>query len=161
MSPEVEERLEYERMRGEYLSLFASLEFNLTFLLSEFLDVQSHPDEFRKWFASAPLPFNSKVSLFEMLTRESIMLSQFGDLGAELRDSNGFRNILAHSFRWSNSTMTARDKEVPEEQVAFPVVREKLERLRHLENLIVNMLANKIQGPIQPFSADDFADWPI
>ena len=35
---------------GEYLSLVASLEYNLTFLLAEYLNVQSHPEEFHSWF---------------------------------------------------------------------------------------------------------------
>ena len=58
-----EQGQEYERMRGEYLSLVASLEYNLTFLLAEYLDVQSHPEEFHSWFAHVPIPFGAKVNL--------------------------------------------------------------------------------------------------
>ena len=49
-----EQEQEYERMRGEYLSLVASLEYNLTFLLAEYLSVQSHPEEFHSWFTQVP-----------------------------------------------------------------------------------------------------------
>ena len=152
---------EYERMRGEYLSLVASLEYNMTFLLAEYLNVQRYHEEFHYWFTQVPIPFGAKVSLFEILTRESTVLSQFGDVGADLRDSYAFRNTLAHSFRWTDSTMTARGRQIPDEQVAFPVLKEKLERLRHLENLFLAMLADEIEGPHPPISADDFADWPL
>ena len=33
---------EYDRMRGSYLGLMASLEMNLTFLLAEWLEVGRH-----------------------------------------------------------------------------------------------------------------------
>ena len=45
---------EYERMRGEYLSLVASLEYNLTFLLAEYLNVQRYHEEFHYWFTQVP-----------------------------------------------------------------------------------------------------------
>ena len=155
-----EQEQEYERMRGEYLSLVASLEYNLTFLLAEYLNVQSHAEEFHFWFTQVPIPFGAKVNLFEALTRDSTVSSQFGDVGSDLRDSYTFRNTLAHSFRWTNRTMTARGRQIPDEHVAFPVLKERLERLRQLENLFVNLLANEIEGPLPPISADDFADWP-
>ena len=50
-------------MRGEYLSLMASIEFNLTFLLTEYIDVRNSRDQFLQWFTRAPIPFGSKVRL--------------------------------------------------------------------------------------------------
>ncbi len=152
---------EYERMRGEYLSLVASLEFDLTLLLCEYIDPQHHGEEFQRWFIHVPISFGWKVKLFEALTRESTMLSQFGDVSTDLKDSYTFRNILAHSFRMLDTAMTARGERLPDEQVALPILRAKLEKVRRLENLIGDMLSSELQGPPQPISADDFADWPL
>ena len=41
-----EQAREYDRMRGSYLGLVASLEMNLTFLLAEWLEVGRHREEF-------------------------------------------------------------------------------------------------------------------
>lgn len=154
------EDAEYERMRGEYLSLVASLEYQMTFLLSEYLAVGNHPGEFLDWFTHAPIPFWSKLNLFEVFIRDSSMLAQFGDVSADLRDSYEFRNTLAHSFRWFRGSMTARGKEIPDERVASEVLRQRLGRVRQLEQLVGAMLADHLQGPLPPISADDFADWP-
>ncbi len=151
---------EYEQMRGEYLSLMASLELNLTFLLAECLDVRNHKEEFQRWFARAPLSLGSKLRLFESMTKNSVLPNQFVSAVVQIRDSNDFRNTLAHSFRQFGRTMTARGREIPAEYVTFQVLRGKLVNLRQLENLISNMLADAIQGPLPPISANDFADWP-
>ena len=50
-----EQAREYDRMRGQYLGLVASLEMNLTFLLAEWLEVGNHRTEFHKWFMEAPI----------------------------------------------------------------------------------------------------------
>ena len=71
------------------------------------------------------------------------MSSQFGDVGADLRDSYAFRNPLAHSFRWTNSTMTARGRQIPDEHVAFPVLQERLERLRQLEHPLRQLVGQR------------------
>jgi len=57
--------------------------------------------------------------------------------------------------------LTARGKRIPARRVTFSTLQNKLEKLRSLENLIVNMLANEIEGTLPPISVDDFADWPI
>ncbi len=156
-----EQEQEYERMRGEYLSLIASIEFNMTFLLAEYLEVQRHSEEFHQWFRHAPIPFGSKVNLFEIFIGESTMVStNYGNACADLRESYEFRNTLAHSFRTYGGMTTARGREIPEEQVAFPVLKEKLERVRRLESMVGAMLYDHLVGEIPPFSADDFADWP-
>lgn len=161
MSISPEQAQEYEQMRGEYLSLVSSLDFNLTLLICEHLDVRHHKEEFQRWFTRLPIPSGQKLELFEILTRESTMLSQFGDVWGDLKDSFQFRNILAHSFRVFDSTMTARGRTVPDEQVAFPILKSKLDKVRQLENLMGHMLNDILQGPPLPISADDFADWPI
>ena len=161
MSNSSEQVREYERMRGEYLSLVASLEFNLTVLLCEYLDPQNDKEKFQRWFISVPIPFGWKVKLFKELTGESTMLSQYGDVWADLRDSYNFRNILAHSFRMSDSTMTARGETLSDEQIALPILKAKLDKVRQLENLIGAMLDSEMQGSLPPISADDFADWPL
>ncbi|MXZ92200.1 MAG: hypothetical protein F4W95_15430 [Chloroflexi bacterium] len=96
MSPE--QAAEYNRMRGEYLGLMASLELNLTWLLTEWLDVGNHREEFRRWFSEAPIPLRSKLRLYEAVTENSLMTEQFGDLPGQIRECYDFRNTLAHSF---------------------------------------------------------------
>ena len=151
---------EYESMRGEYLSLMASIEFDLTFLLAEYIDVRNFRDEFLQWFTRAPIPFGSKVRLFEAMIKDNTMLIQFGDIASQLRSSNEFRNTLAHSFRQFNGTMTSRGERIPTERVTFGALKDRLDSLRRLENLIGAMVYDHLQGPPVPISADDFADWP-
>ena len=91
-------------MRDEYLNLIPSLEYNLTCLLAEYLDVQIYLEEFNSWFTRVPTPFGAKPNLFEVFTRESSMLSQLADANAEFRASCDFRNTLAHSFPRSDRT---------------------------------------------------------
>ena len=147
-------------MRGEYLSLMASIEFDLTFLMAEYIDVRNFRDEFFQWFTRAPIPFASKVRLFETMIKNNTMLIPFGDIAGQLRSSNEFRNTLAHSFRQFDSTMTSRAQRIPTEQVTFGALKDKLDSLRRLESLIGGMLHDHLQGPPFPISADDFADWP-
>lgn len=154
-----EKEREYERMRGEYLSLMASLEFDLTFLMVEYLKVENYREEFRQWFTHAPIPLGSKIRLFESMIGETLA-HQFGDVATQLRKSQDFRNTLAHSFRQLDRTMTSRGREVPAERVTFEALRDELEKLRSLEDLIGGMLAAELQGPLPPISADDYADWP-
>ena len=157
---QLSEEAEYERMRGEYLSLVASIEYQMTFVLCEYLAVQNHPGEFFQWFTHAPIPFLSKLNLFEVFVKDSSMLEQFGDVSVDLRDSYEFRNTLAHSFRRFHGSMTARGKEIPDERVAPAVLKQRLDRVRQLEQLVSAMLADQIEGFPPPISADDFADWP-
>jgi hypothetical protein len=49
---------------GEYLSLMASTEYSLTFLIAETLEVGFKYEEFERWLIEAPIPFNAKVALF-------------------------------------------------------------------------------------------------
>ena len=151
----------YQSMRGEYLSLMASLEFDLTFLVTEYLDIGNYHAEFSEWFTRAPIPFGWKISLFEKMIRANTMLEQFGDICAQLRDFHDFRNTVAHSFRQMDRTLTARGKEIPAETVTFEALLQKLQQLRRMENLIESMVYSELQGPVEPISADDFADWPI
>ena len=151
---------EYERMRGEYLSLMASLEFHLTFLLVEYLEVHNHEAEFRGWFLEAPIPFRSKVRLFERIMEGTMLEELHGDVLGDMREAYDFRNGLAHSFRQSASTTTARGKNVVEQRVSFEAISGKLLKLRALENLIGGMLLAALEGPPVPTSADDYADWP-
>ena len=154
-----EKEREYERMRGEYLSLVASLEFDLTFLLVECLRVENYQEEFRQWFTHASIPLGSKITLFESMMKETLS-RQFGDVAKQLRKSKDFRNTLAHSFRQLDRTMTARGREVPAERISFDALRDELEKLRRLEGVIGGLLDAEIQGTLPPISADDYADWP-
>ena len=86
----------------------ASLEFHLTWLLVEWLDVGSHQEEFRRWFMETPIPFRAKVRLYEAVTEGSMMTEQFGDLAAQMREAYNFRNMLAHSFRQVGRLTTSR-----------------------------------------------------
>ena len=138
----------------------ASLEFHLTFLLVEWLDVRNHWDDFRTWFIEAPIPFRAKVGLYESVTKNSVMLNQFGDIPAQMREFYNFRNTLAHSFQQSGNITTSRGIEIPDAQASLEVLRDKLERLAVLDNLVVNLLGSEIEGPPVPVFTDDFADWP-
>ena len=160
MSKDRKRGREYGRMRGEYLSLVASLEFNLTFFLVEVLDVKNYREQFYNWFTRAPIPFSWKVGLFDSINKDWGMLAQFGDVVGELRESYDFRNTLAHSFRTFGSTVTARGRELPGGQVTFAAPKGRLERARRLDSLVLSLLADHLEGPPIPISGDDFADWP-
>ena len=160
MSIDEEKVREYDRMRGQYLGLVASLEMNLTFLLAEWLEVSKHWEEFHNWFMGAPIPFRSKIRLYEALTKNGGMDYQFRDLAEQMREFYDFRNTLAHSFHRFGSVTTSRGKEVPEESVSFEVLEDKLERLAVLDNLVLNLLANEIEGAPERVFTDDYADWP-
>ena len=158
-----EQAREYDRMRGAYLGLVASLEMNLTFLLAKWLEVGRHREEFHDWFMEAPIPFRSKIRLCEALTKSGWLTDQFGNLADQMREFYDFRNMLAHSFHQLGSFTTSRGKRVSEEEVSFEVLEGKLERLARLDNLILNLLANEIEGPpsrcsltILPIGLTDF-----
>lgn len=151
---------EFDRMRGEYLGLMASLEFNLTWLLVEWLDVGSHHEEFRRWFMEAPIPFRAKVRLYEAVTAGSMIAEQFGDLAKQMRETYDFRNTLAHSFRQFNRLTTSRGAEVPAERVSFEVLEEQLKKLSDLNNLFLNLLRSELEGPPERVFTEDYADWP-
>ena len=151
---------EFDRMRGEYLGLMASLEFNVTWLLAEWLDVGSHQEEFRRWFIEAPIPFRAKVRLYEAVTEGSMMTEQFGDLAEQMRETYDFRNTLAHSFRQSDRLTTSRGVEVPAERISSETLEEQLKKLTDLENLLVNLLGSELEGPPERVFTDDYADWP-
>ena len=151
---------EYNRMRGEYLGLMASLELNLTWLLTEWLDVGSHREAFGRWFIEAPIPLRAKLRLYEAVTEKSLMMEQFGDLPAQIRECYDFRNMLAHSFVQFGGVTTSRGVEVPAERVSLEALEEKLKRLSKLDNLVLNLLASEIEGPPERVFTDDYADWP-
>ena len=160
MNGDEEHKREFERMRGEYVGLMASLEFNLTLLLAEWLDLESHREEFQVWFVEAPIPFRSKVLLYEAITKGSSQLDQFGDLPQQMRESYNFRNTLAHSFRQMGNVVTSRGAEVPAERISLEVLEAELRQLTELDNLVVNLLGWAIEGPPQPVFTDDYSDWP-
>ena len=160
MSTGDEQAREHDRMRGAYLGLVASLEMNLTFLLAEWLEVGNHQEEFHDWFMEAPIPFRSKIRLYEALTKGGGLTGQFGDLAEQMRESYDFRNTLAHSFHGFGGVTTSRGKKLPDERVSFEVLEDKLERLARLDNLVFNLLATEIEGPPEQVFTDDYADWP-
>ena len=160
MDVDQEQKREFDRMRGEYLGLMASVELNLTLLIAEWLDVESHREEFHRWFVEAPIPFRSKVLLYEAMTSDNSQLDQLGDLPRQMRESYDFRNTLAHSFRQFGGFTTSRGVEVPAETISLDVLEAKLQQLAKLDNLMINLWAWAIEGPPQPVFTDDYADWP-
>ncbi len=161
MDADEEQKREFDRMRGEYLGLMASIELNLTLLIAEWLEVESHREEFQRWFVEAPIPFRSKVRLYEAMTSDSSQLDQLGDLPQQMRESYDFRNTLAHSFRQFGGFRTSRGVEVPTESISLDVLETKLQQLARLDNLVINLLGWAIEGPPQPVFTDDYADWPL
>ena len=158
MSPE--QAAEYNRLRGEYLGLMASLELNLTWLLAEWLDVGRHHEEFRRWFIEAPIPLRAKLRLYEGLTKDSLMTEQFGDLSGQIRECYDFRNTLAHSFVQFGGVTTSRGVEVPAERVSLEALEDKLRRLSELDSLVLGLLVSRLEGPPERVFTDDYADWP-
>lgn len=158
MSPE--QAAEYNRMRGEYLGLMASLELNLTWLLTEWLDVGNHREEFRRWFIEAPIPLRAKLRLYEAVTENSMMTEQFGELPGQVRECYDFRNTLAHSFVQFNGVTTSRGIEVPEERVSLDALESSLKRLSELDSLVLNLLISQWEGTPERVFTDDYADWP-
>ena len=149
MEKDREQAREFDRMRGEYLGLMASLEFNLTGLLVEWLDVGSHQEEFRRWFIEVPIPFRAKVRLYEAVTEGSMITEQFGNLAEQMRKAYDFRNTLAHSFRQFDRLTTSRGVEVPAERVSFEVLEGQLKKLSDLGNLFLNLLGAELEGPAE------------
>lgn len=152
---------EYEQLRGEYLSLMAKTEYELSFLITEMLEVSNHSGEFQEWFIKTPIPFDCKASLFMTLVKENTQLDQFRTLISNLRAFNNFRNTLAHSFSSFDSVMTARGERIHFTKVSLNTLKSQLGQLKEAENLILNLLASCIEGNIPPISADDFADGVI
>ena len=120
-----------------------------------------HREEISSWFVEAPLPFRSKVRLYEAVTKDSDLIRQFGDLAAQMRESYDFRNTLAHSFRHSGSLRTSRGVEGPAERVSLEVLQDKLERLAHLDDLLLHLLGWEIEDPPEPVFTDDSVEWPF
>ncbi len=152
---------EYERMRGEYLSLMASTEYELTILITELLEVTNHREEFVNWFVKTPISFNCKADLFVELVKEDPQLNQFRTLILSLRSLNNFRNTLAHSFSSFDSVMSSRGEKIPSTKVSFNTLKSRLGQLRKTEDLIKYIITCIIEGALPPISADDFADSPL
>lgn len=159
MELDEDKKQKFDRMRGEYLGLVASLELNMTLLLVEWLDVGSRREEFQSWFVEAPIPFRSKVRLYEAMTEGNSQLDQLGDLPLQMRESYDFRNTLAHSFRDFRGFTTSKGVEVPNERISLEILEDKLKQLARLDNLIRHLLGWAMEGPPQPVFTDDYADW--
>ena len=156
------EEQKYQQMRGEYIGLMAQLEHELTTLLIEYLGVENHREEFEKWFIEAPIPFNYKVSLLQRMEGENtIIQTNFPNFWKDFRELQKFRNMIAHSFGTHRGAMTSRGKVIPETEVTLKVLSGRLDKLRELENLVLDMLVTEYEGVIPPISADDYADWPL
>ena len=153
---------EYQQMRGEYLSRMASLEYMLTQYLLELLEVQNYNDEFNKWFNEAPILLSNKVNLLKEIMKENTIIEiNFPDIWKDFNELQKLRNTVAHSFSGHFGIQTARGRRIPEKKVSYKALSQNLERLRKLENTILNMYVDLIEGVIPPISADDFADWPL
>ncbi len=151
---------EHQQMIGEYIGLMASLENALTSLLLEILCVQNCREQFDKWFMEAAIPFSYKVVLLKEIWKDDVILStNFPNFWNDLYELQKFRNILSHSFGSLDNMMTARG--IPVEHVTSRVLRDKLARLRKLEDDVKYMYCCVITGTPEPFSADDFADSPL
>jgi len=158
-----EQEQQYQQMRGEYLSLMASLEYYLTLLIHDELGFTNYHEAFYKWFIEAPIPFISKISLFEQMYKDNPKIKKYGGLVKRIRELQNFRNILAHSFIRFDQALTARGKEIPQQQVSIKTLASKLKVLRRIEQYISELwfsMTGPMDGGLGPISADDFADWP-
>ena len=108
----------------------------------------------------APIPFRSKIRLYEVIIKSGSLTDQFGNLADQMQQFYDFRNVLAHSFlQWGSGTK-ARGKRVSEGQFSFEVLEGNLESLARLDNFILNLLVNELEGPPERVFTNDFADWP-
>ena len=158
-----ENEAQFQQMRGEYLSLMASLEFNLTLLICDEIGFTDHYEAFNEWFVEAPIPFTSKISLFERMHNGEPILKRFGGMGDQIRELQNFRNTLAHSFIRFDQTYTSKGKEVPFELVSFETLSDKLKTLQRIETYVYTRWFSKVgpmDGGLGPISADDFAGGP-
>lgn len=152
---------QFLQMKGEFIGLMASLENALALLLVEYLRVSSYSEEFTQWFIEAPLPFSYKVALLKKMEQENVILkTNFPNFWKDLDELQKFRNVLAHSFGSMGNMVTSRGKKVPTKDVTFKALSNKLSRLKRLEDDVKYMYYCAITGSPEPFSVDDFADWP-
>ena len=101
------------------------------------MDLGSGREEFSGWFVEVPIPFRPKVRLYEAVTKDSDLIRRLGGV------------------------TTSREVDVPAERVSIEVLQDRLERLAHLDNLILHLLGWEIEGPPEPVFTDDYADWPF
>jgi hypothetical protein len=151
----------YEMMRGVYLSTMASVEYELTILITELIKVTYHREEFVNWFVQTPIPFNCKAELFAEIVKEDPQLDHYRTLILSLRSLNNFRNTLAHSFNSFDSLMSSRGEKLPSKKVSFEVLKCRLGELQKAEDLIKYMIDCILEGAHYPISADDIADSPM
>lgn len=109
-----------------------------------------------------PIPFNYKVTLLKRMEADNPLFeTNLPNFWKDFSELQKFRNIVAYSFGTFRGMMTTRGKMIPEKQMTFETLSVKLERLRKVENQVLNMLVTEYEGVIPPISADDFADWPV
>lgn len=70
--------------------------------------------------------------------------------------------VLTSICRFTRA-LTARGKEIPQQQVSVKTLASKLKVLRRIEQYISELwfsMIGPMDGGLGPISADDFADWP-
>jgi len=151
----------FNQMRGEYLGTIASLELNLSLLIVECLNIGNHRDNFEKWFVETPIPYNYKAQLLKSMLKDDVIINtNYPNFWKDLEELQRYRNILAHSFISLSGYQTSRGKKIDTTKIKPEVLRDKLVRLKELENTVLNMYVSLIEGPMPPISSDDYADWP-
>ena len=157
-----EDEREYHQLRGEYLSVAASLEYSLAWLIAYYLELGEH-EKFRRWFNETTISFRSRVELFDTLITldDGWRDPNIADLPRRMLEVHRVRNLIGHSFRMGLGSMTARGRDLPEELENIEHIKELLEEAKKVENLIGDLLDYCMIGPIGPISADDYADWPL
>jgi hypothetical protein len=156
-----EERSLFNKFRGEYLGRMASLEYGLSNFVTECLEIGNGREEFKNWLIEAPISFRYRVQLLESLLKDNVIIkTNFPNLWQNLAESQAYRNLLAHSFEGFKGFQTAKGKPISEDDFQLGTLKENIEKLKILENTIISMYVDLMQGDIPPFSSDDFADWP-
>ena len=107
---------------------------------------------FTRWFRRTPIPTRGKVNLFKSLYEKNTTVP--ASLYDQIETVYKMRNLFAHS----------PVEGIFEAGVAASLSVERLARLtleaEQIDNILLNMVADFMQGTLPPVSADDFADWP-
>lgn len=155
------ENNEKSLLKGEYLSLMASIDYHLALVITEYLGIENHSQVFEDWLLNVPISFGCKVDLFEAVIKEDTQLNQFRSLLNGLRSLWGYRNLLVHSFGNHLGLRTSRGEDVPTNKITTAVLKSRIGQARKIEDLLTYTLACFQQGTPPPCSSDDFADAPL
>ena len=140
--------LDFNRLKGEYLNLDASIEYQMSMLISEWLQPESHGQTFEQWITQANIPFSSKVDLLENLVKPSVdSFTDLGTLASRIREVHKFRNTVAHCFPDFMGYRSSKGHDIPMEKVSIERLRGMTEEALDINNLLLNIWGDIASPP--------------